>query len=97
MTTTCNEDINDGQPTTSLYAKGPDRVNEISTQRNDSINTIPGQIVHKECRRRYCYPSYIAQPASIGSEEKQGSTLRSAETHFLFSTMLEQLSAMRNY
>ena len=57
-----------------------------STQRNDSLNTIPGQIVHKECRRRYCHPSYVAQPASIGSEEKQGSTLRSAETHFLFST-----------
>ena len=47
----CNIPLSDGRPTVTLHNKGSQSVNESSIQYKDSIVTVPGQVVHTECRR----------------------------------------------
>ena len=55
--------------------------------RKDSIHTVPGEKVHKDCRRKYCKPDQIAkdtkQEASTSSDRH---VLRSSEEGFSFAT-----------
>lgn len=45
-----------------LREKGSEGINKCSRERNDEIaHTIPGQYVHRECRRVYCLPQNIEQ------------------------------------
>ena len=73
----------------SLRLKGSDGINRASAERNDNIQTVPGQKVHKTCRRAYCHPSNIAQAkkqevASSQTSRKRRSLDRKTEKFFSF-------------
>ena len=40
----------------TLREKESEGINRASTERNDLIQTVPGQKVHQTCRREYCLP-----------------------------------------
>ena len=63
----CNQAIEEGG--VNLNSKGVDGVNRASKARGDSLNVIPGDSVHNECRQRYTHPTYIAK--SLRQEEQQ--------------------------
>lgn len=54
----CEESTCDGKPTV-LQTKGSDGVNRASLQRGSDLRTVPGELVHVECRRTYCKPDNI--------------------------------------
>lgn len=78
----CMKTTNEG--TSKLYDKGSTTINRISVSRGDSIVTVSGQLVHTECRRKYCHPSSIS--STEGDTKKSGATLRSADRQFTFQT-----------
>ena len=47
----CRENISDGQEKVKLTQKGCDGIHGASVSRGESLNIVPGQIVHKNCRR----------------------------------------------
>ena len=55
----CEESTCDGKPTVVLQTKGSDGVNRASLQRGSDMRTVPGELVHVECRRKYCKPDNI--------------------------------------
>lgn len=80
----CNESTNNDNPVVTLREKGSRTINVVSNQRSDPIQTVPGQVVHQECRRVYCNPIKVAQ--SIRDTHRPGPSvsLRSAEEAFNF-------------
>ena len=56
------------------YAKGSSAINQASIARNDQdkICTMPGDVVHQECCRKYCHPHQIAKRTH--QEEQMPST-----------------------
>ena len=53
----CHGIIEDGGAKTSeLTKKGCEKINQISTQRDDNIEAKPGQRVHQHCRKAYTSP-----------------------------------------
>ena len=83
----CKSSIGTGVPSSTLTAKGSSTINQASDARKDSIRTMPGEVVHQECRRIYCHPFQIAKDTN--QEELMPSTsegrpvLRSSEEDFL--------------
>ena len=76
----------------TLYPKGSLAINEASNSRKDSIHTVPGEKVHKDCRCKYCNPDQIAKDTK--QEEPTPST--SSDRHVLRSSeggVLSQLIA----
>lgn len=77
------------QPPTTLGVKGSDAINRASADRKDVIQTLPGQQVHKECRKKYCNPHQIAKAVN---EKEEGPSiqclpvLRSTEREFNYQT-----------
>ena len=81
----------DGEgPYSTLREKGCSTINQASIARKDNIHTVPGERVHKECRRIYCNPHQIAKDSR--KEESNVSTtsdthvLRSSEEQFAYKT-----------
>ena len=73
----------------TLKEKGSEGINRASTERFDSITTVPGQQVHQNCRREYCRPSSIKRAKRSVSEETTNSRrsfTRKAEQCFSFKT-----------
>ena len=75
-----------------IREKGSEGINRVSTERNDTIKTVPGQQVHQKCRRDYCLPSNIARAKKFAetSSSETNSNRRSltcqAEQSFSFKT-----------
>ena len=55
----CQKSLDNVNDVVTLREKGSEGINRASTERNDRIQTVPGQKVHQTCRREYCHPSYI--------------------------------------
>ena len=66
----CQEPLSNGSATVSLREKRSQSINKASEQRRDSIKTVPGPVVHQECRRTYCNSKKVAQ--SIRDYKKLG-------------------------
>ena len=87
----CKHPVDSGDHSAStLYPKGSLAINEASNSRKDSIHTVPGDKVHKDCRRKYCNPDQIAkdtkQEESTPSTSSDRHLLRSSEGGFSFAT-----------
>ena len=69
----CKHPVDTGGPSVStLREKGSSAINHASSIRKDSIHTVPGEKVHKDCRRKYCNPHQIAKDTK--KEESRPST-----------------------
>ena len=55
----CQKSLDNVNDVITLRQKGSEGINRASTERNDLIQTVPGQKVHQTCHREYCHPSYI--------------------------------------
>ena len=76
----CKHPVDSGDHSAStLYPKGSLAINEASNSRKDSIHTVPGEKVHKDCRRKYCNPDQIAQEEATPSTSSDRHVLRSSE------------------
>uniref|UniRef100_UPI00358F3F63 uncharacterized protein n=1 Tax=Myxine glutinosa TaxID=7769 RepID=UPI00358F3F63 len=82
----CKDTTRDGDITVHLGTKGSQGINQASSQRGDTLQSSPGDLVHQECRRKYCNPNVIKRDiGKIGTKTTDSRTLRSTEPHFLFS------------
>ena len=84
----CKHPVDSGDHSAStLYPKGSLAINKASNSRKD---TVPGEKVHKDCRRKYCNPDQIAkdtkQEESTPSTSSDRHVLRSSEGGFSFAT-----------
>ena len=86
----CGKESGEGDLVT-LREKGSVGINRASEERNDSIRTVPGQKVHKICRRDYCLQQNISRsrlqqstPSELSSSRR--SLVRKAESSFDFKT-----------
>ena len=87
----CKESVDGGGSSVStIRERGSSAINRASDRRKDGIHTVPGQMVHIECRRKYCNADQIAMV--VRQEQPQPSTsrdrhiLRSSEEGFSFKT-----------
>lgn len=81
----CKETTSDGKPTNVLQKKGSDRVNKASVQRGSKLVTTPGEIVHVECRRKYCKTQNIARDTALQQRQTAARCeLRSKQSAFNF-------------
>ena len=63
----CKQPIDRGtSPGVTLSEKGSSAVNKASEARSDTVNAVPGQQVHKECRHKYCNPQQIGRAVKLG-------------------------------
>ena len=62
-----------GVPSSTPTVKGSSTINQVSISRNDSICTMPGEVVHQHCCCKYCNPHQIAKDTN--QEEPMPSTL----------------------
>ena len=85
----CNKPVVSSADVVTLREKGSTSINKASEERNDSIHTEPGQLVHKDCRKVYCNPQKIAQVIKEQQRntptEDSGCLLRSAEGNLNFN------------
>ena len=65
--------LDNGNDVVTLREKGSEEINRASRERNDLMQTVPGQKVHQTCRREYCHPSYINRAKK---KEKESSISR---------------------
>ncbi|KAK3751010.1 hypothetical protein QZH41_020170, partial [Actinostola sp. cb2023] len=56
----------DSSDAVALGKKGSEGINRASAERDFEIVTVPGQKVHKECRRVYCRPQNVARAKKLG-------------------------------
>ena len=85
----CKKNLDGEAEVVTLREKGSAGINRASTERNDSITTVPGQQVHQNCRREYCLPSNIQRAKKILTSEttsNRRSLTRQAEQCFSFKT-----------
>ena len=77
------------RPPATLGERGSDTINRASADRKDVIQTLPGQLVHEDCRKKYCNPQQIAKAVK---EKEEGPSiqcipvLRSTEREFNYRT-----------
>ena len=83
----CKEgtDSSPDNPTVTLRNKGCETINAVSDKRKDSLQTVPGQVVHQKCRRLYCNPIRVAQSTQC-TRPGPSVSLRSAEQTFNFQS-----------
>ena len=90
MCAICKNPVGTGVPSSTLTEKGSSTINQASNARKDSIQTMPGEKVHQDCRRKYCNPYQIAkdtnQEESMPSTSSGRPVLRSSEEGFSFKT-----------
>ena len=85
----CQKSLDDVNDVVTLREKGSEGINRASTERNDLIQTVPGQKVHQTCRREYCHPSYINRAKKKERESSISSRRsldRKTEQSFNFKT-----------
>ena len=73
----------------TLAEKGSATINRVSKERNETLQCMPGDQVHQECRRKYCAPNQIAKDLKQNVLQPTSSSqrvLRSAEPEFNFHT-----------
>ena len=83
----CLENFNedDAAITCILYNKGSETLNKISEERNDHIETVPGQRVHQNCRRDNTRTrNATKEPAGEKLIPSQCPPMRSAEPSYDF-------------
>ena len=81
----CNHTLDDGTKTVQLTQKGCDGINTACEKRKDVIFTIPGQLVHVECRKKYCNPNIIARDVKEQQQTNYSRSLRSKTEAFAFT------------
>jgi len=83
----CNKPIGTS-PKATLGEKGCVSINKASEEKNQTVHCVPGQLVHQECRRKYCKPNQTFQTIKQKEDESMTGkiTLRSAQREFNFST-----------
>lgn len=81
----CKEDLQEGDETVKLREKGSIGVNLASSKRGDDIKVQPGDVVHINCRRRYCNPKVLSMVAKTRDIPEEKRTLRSKHQEFIFS------------
>ncbi len=85
-----NRKKNDGEgEVVPLREKGSAGRNRASTERNDSITTVPEQQVHQNCRREYCLSSNIKRAKKVLTSETTSnfrSLTRQVEQYSSFKT-----------
>ena len=87
----CKTSVDTSAPSSTLLAKGSATINQASIARNDSIQTIPGDVVHQECRCKDCNPHQIAKSTHLEKKcqahhSNDGPVLRLSEDGFTFKT-----------
>ena len=85
----CQKSLDNVNDVVTLREKGSEENNRASTERNDLIQTVPGQKVHETCRREYCHPSYINRAKKKDTESLISSRRfldRNTEQSFTFKT-----------
>ena len=85
----CQKSLDNVNDVVTLREKGSEGINRASTERNDLIQTVPGQKVHQTCRREYCHPSYINRAKKKERESSISSSRsldRKTEQSFTFKT-----------
>ena len=55
----CQKSLDNVNDVVTLREKGSEGINRASRERNDLIQTVPGQKLHQTCHREYCHPSNI--------------------------------------
>ena len=66
----CKHPVDSGDHSAStLYPKGSLAINEASNSRKDSIHTVPGEMVHKDRRRKFCSQGHQAR--GVNAKHKQ--------------------------
>ena len=81
--TICKHPVDTKGPSAStLGEKGSSAINQASNLRKDSIHTVPGEKVHKDCCQKYCNPHQIAKDTK--QEKSKPST--SGDRHVLGSS-----------
>ena len=50
----CKENVNETDDAFVLTQKGADGINNASFERNNKLNAVIGNYVHKQCRQVYC-------------------------------------------
>ncbi len=83
----CKEPIEPSLRVT-LGEKGSATINQASKDRKESLKCSVGQVVHVECRRKYCSPNSIVRALKLTAHKALATTsqqvLRSAEKQFNF-------------
>lgn len=85
----CQKSLDNVKDVVILREKGSEGINRASRERNDIIQTVPGQKVNQTCRCEYCHPSYInrAKKKERGSSISSRRSLdRKTEQSFNFKT-----------
>lgn len=86
----CKNPLESGVSSSTLTEKGSTSINSASDARKDSIHAVPGDKVHRECRRRYCNPHQIVkdlhQEESMQVPSSSRPVLRSSEEGFSFKS-----------
>ena len=58
-------------PSSIQTAKDSSTINQVSISRNDSICTMPGEVVHQQCCHKYFNPHQIARHQPRGRSQCQ--------------------------
>ena len=85
----CQKSLDNVNDVVTLREKGSEGIKRASTERNDLIQTVPGQKVHQTCRHEYCHPSYINRAKKKERESSISSRRsldRKTEQSFNFKT-----------
>lgn len=72
----CQKSLDNVNDVVALREKGSEGINRASTERNDIIQTVPGQKVHQTCRRENCHPSNINRVKKQERASSQSSSSR---------------------
>ena len=81
----CDQNLNDGQPTITLTAKGSNGVNGPSKIRGSSIRTEVDQSVHQECQRLFTDQKNVASTKNQLQDRHTPHVLRSTSQQFNFN------------
>ena len=55
----CGGPLCGDEPTTTLGLKGCEGIAQANASRNESVITVPGQVVHTKCRKKFCSANSI--------------------------------------
>lgn len=78
----CDELITGERKSVVLTSKGSEGVNRASIQRKTDLITVPGDTVHKDCRRDYCKATSIARDKN--NQEPLREKQHNLRSHYTF-------------
>lgn len=89
--TFCQQSLSGDEPTVTLTAKGCGGIRKASEERQTSIQTVPGQLVHTKCRREFVNPNLVKAKkrrfGDIDSQANKRCALRSDGSCFDYKFM----------